>query len=68
MASKRALFVMDRPLDARIARGLLVENEHVAMFSTKEEFISVVKYYSTHEAERMRIVNSAYRMATMHHD
>jgi spore maturation protein CgeB len=67
LASNRTLLLMNRPTDHRITDGILYEDEHCVMFNTTEEMLSKIVYYSSHENERLAIVQRAFEHARKHH-
>lgn len=46
----------------------MIENQHCILFTSNDEFVEKVIYYSTHESERLQIVSNAYDYALHHHD
>ena len=68
MATGRTLLICDRPTDERTYGVDIVEDEHAVMFSSEEEFMEKVAYYTENEAARARIVKKAYEHVQRQHD
>lgn len=67
MTTNRTLLLFNRHPDRRMARGLIDEDVAV-LFSSVDELLEKVIYYNSHESERLRIVDNAYRRAMESHD
>ena len=61
MATGRTLLICDRPTDERTYGVDIVEDEHAVMFSSEEEFMEKVAYYTENEAARARMPASDIR-------
>ena len=66
MASGTTLVVCNRNLRALYAIGI-VEGLHVVTFANVSEYVSVVRYFATHDAARSAIVARAHEFVKNHH-
>jgi spore maturation protein CgeB len=60
MATQKSLIITNR-MNSKVFENYLLEDFNCVMFNTMDEFYEKVKYYLTHEEERLKIVNNAYK-------
>lgn len=60
MSSNKSLIICNK-MDKKVYENIAIDGFNCVMFSTITEFIDKVNYYLTHEEERMKIVNQAYK-------